>query len=192
MKIKQRATVEAVQYAWAAGSRVAVDPGVAAAEMQRIRQEHGMVTPELVVKAAKPEDAPRHAAFEWNDDVAARAWREEQAKYILRSLVVVYRRSSDAALMPPVRYLVNVRQTADDPSFDRATDALVEPRSYHPILSVMSEADHRRRLLRQAWRDLQTWRTRYRELETLGRVFAAIDAAAPEIESEITPEAIAS
>jgi hypothetical protein len=47
----------------------------------------GCITPEAVVEAARPEDAPLHGLFPWDDKVAADKYRLMRARAIIRSVV---------------------------------------------------------------------------------------------------------
>lgn len=62
-------------------------------QLQRIYDEHGELTPELVVKEASDPTHPLHSRFNWDDRTAAESWRKEQAHQLIRSVRVVYRQS---------------------------------------------------------------------------------------------------
>lgn len=51
-----------------------------------LENEHGQITPELVVEAAADPQSPLHKAFTWNDEDAAYAYRLEQARALIRSV----------------------------------------------------------------------------------------------------------
>lgn len=53
-------------------------------ELQAIRDEHGQLTPVLVVETARDPEHPLHSRFDWDDSVAAEKWRLEQASQLLR------------------------------------------------------------------------------------------------------------
>ena len=61
-------------------------------ELRTIYDEYGRLTPAIVVDAARPKNHPLHSRFEWNNGVAAEAWRREQASQLIRSAKVVYRK----------------------------------------------------------------------------------------------------
>ncbi len=48
--------------------------------------EGGRLRPSAVVEAARPSDSPLHDLFEWDDRVAASAFRLEQARGIIRTV----------------------------------------------------------------------------------------------------------
>lgn len=60
--------------------------------LQAIYEEAGRLTPAIVVDAARAKDHPLHSRFEWNNGVAAEAWRRTQASELIRSCKVVYRK----------------------------------------------------------------------------------------------------
>ncbi|NBW16380.1 MAG: hypothetical protein EBR82_51210 [Caulobacteraceae bacterium] len=77
-------------YQFREGSRItAVSAQTIGDELSRIHQEDHAVTPTAVVNAARPDDAPLHPAFEWDDAIAAEAHREHQARYLIRSVTVI-------------------------------------------------------------------------------------------------------
>jgi len=54
------------------------------ATLNKIREEHGLLTPRLLVDLARDEKHPLHTRFEWDDSAAAEKWRLEQAGQLLR------------------------------------------------------------------------------------------------------------
>jgi len=66
-----------------------IDAQTAGSELDRIRRRDGTIRPAAVVDEARPEEAPLHPAFEWNDPVAAEQWREHQARTLIRVVRVV-------------------------------------------------------------------------------------------------------
>lgn len=58
-------------------------------ELQKIATANGgVLVPEHVVEAARDENHPLHKQFEWDDEEAARAWRIEQARGLIRSVTL--------------------------------------------------------------------------------------------------------
>lgn len=76
------------------GPRV-VAPETVARELMTL-DTGGKLTPSQVVKAAEPEDAALHGAFEWDDSVASHEYRLIQARRLIRAIVVV----SDETKLP--------------------------------------------------------------------------------------------
>jgi hypothetical protein len=150
----------AEEYRWRAGG-AGIDPQVAGAELARIGRKRKALRPAYVVDASRPPDAPLHGAFEWDDSIAGESYRVEQAKSLLRHLVVV--RIGDGPVAP-VRAFVSVESTdkSAQPQYVKTVDALRHPR-------------RRSEVLQQALDDLNSWRRKYSRLKELARVFDAID-----------------
>lgn len=174
VKVLERRPIEAVECSWKPNTRIPVRPEVAAVELRKVYEQHRAVTPAAVVEAASNEESPLHPAFEWDDTEAAKAYREQQAGHMIRSLVVTYRKS-DGELTPPIRAFVKLVSSADDPALGIETEEAVQPKVYLPIRQVMDEADHRRRYVRQAMQELSTWRRRYRDISEFAALFEMID-----------------
>lgn len=146
-------------YKFKSGTRLNVS-AQAAGELCAELESQGRLTPREVVDASRPEDAPLHAAFEWDDAVAAERYRETQASYIIRSIEVVLEGSSK-----PTRKFVSLA----------VSDGGREYREINRVLSIRSE---RELLLEQAKRELMAFKSKYAVLEELADVFAAIDKVA--------------
>lgn len=53
------------------------------------QDESGYISAKAVVDASRSERAILHPCFEWNDGTAAEKWREQQARVMIKNLVVV-------------------------------------------------------------------------------------------------------
>jgi hypothetical protein len=169
------------EYRWRTRS-MPVAAEVAAAEIRRIQRWLGAITPEAVVAAASEEGNPLHAAFEWDDTAAAARYRDVQARYMLRHLVVVYRKA-DGEPLPPQRYLVKLRHEAGDTAETMDEDEIlaVEPHVYVPILNVMASDELKARYVRRALAEAVAWRLRHSSVEEFAVAFAAIDRLSEEL-----------
>lgn len=86
-------------YSFRTGTRVSgVDAQIAGQELARISDQHGELTAPLVVDHARPDDAPLHPVFEWNDEVAAELHRQHQARNLIRAVQIT--RETDAQPEP--------------------------------------------------------------------------------------------
>jgi len=66
-----------------------------AKHIRALYDEHdGQLTAELLLTAATPDTHPLHAHFEWDDTVAARLHRLEQARRLIRSCRVTFEDSA--------------------------------------------------------------------------------------------------
>lgn len=158
-------------FQWAPFSSLPVKPYIAAAEIDRIRAKYGRLDLADIVTESVAPDSPLHRCFEWNDTDAARLHRKEQARYILRSLVVVY--PKEAGERPsPVRYIVSLKEP--DPEDLNEKIGPLSARSFIPLTAALGDETLRRRLLKQALDEAKHWRSRYESLRELGKVFTAL------------------
>lgn len=137
------------------GARLPVSAQTAGDECERLRSD-GRLTPRNLVDESRPEDAPLHKCFEWDDTTAAEKWRETQAAYIIRSVEVVIEQSPT-----PTRAFV---ATVSDGN-----------RRYESIGYVLRDSDGRDALLDSARRELLAFRRKYQTLHELADVFDAIE-----------------
>ena len=56
------------------------------AEISRIYNEKGSITPDLVIKAASDPNNVLHHLFEWDDTKASNSYRVDQARHIITSV----------------------------------------------------------------------------------------------------------
>lgn len=143
-------------YRWKSGARAPVSAQVAGEVCERLSSE-GRLTASELVDVSRPEDAPLHNAFEWNDAKAAERYRETQASYIIRSVEVVVDEGK-----PPTRAFVSVK--VED-----------ERSEYQSAEVMLRTADGRETLLESAKRELAQFQRKYSDLKELADVFAAAD-----------------
>lgn len=127
------------------------------------KQCKGEITPKDVVDDARHDNSPLHSFFEWDDGEAAEQYRLSQARGLIRSVVAVYVRPDAPAVR--TRMFVHIPE-AGAPHYREAGHA-------------MSRADTRKAVLQTAWRELQAWRKRYKDLREFSDLFAVIDETEP-------------
>lgn len=109
--------------AWTGG----IAPQVIGEELERIRvKDGGELRTAAVVDAARPEAAPLHPAFEWDDEAAAEEWRLHQARNLVRSVVIINRNEAGEEERAPA--FVNIRVAAPDP---QEGEEAAGPRNYY-------------------------------------------------------------
>lgn len=141
-------------YQWKMPGVVPVDAQVAGEELQRIYSERGVLEPATVVEESRNESAPLHGCFEWNDEVAAEKYREDQARFIIRTITV---KSEPTNTIPTeVRAFVSVQ------------------REYKPIEVVVENEDLMSALLKTAAEELTAFKRKYNKIEQLKDVIEAI------------------
>jgi hypothetical protein len=60
------------------------------ATLTRCYEQHGELTPQIVVDEARPKTAPLHNRFEWDDKIAGEAYRCSQAAELIRSVRITF------------------------------------------------------------------------------------------------------
>jgi len=159
-------------FGWAAGARVKADPEEAAEVIKTIHKCEPL-TPQAVIRAAEPEFSPLHQDITWDNTEAAEKYREEQARLILRALVVCYKNDDDT-YSPPIRYTVKVTRESDEKEETYESVAL-KKHVYIPLREAMSDPDNRYRVMHKALTDFMSLRKKYADYEEFARIFEAID-----------------
>lgn len=162
-KEKKKKVVQETVYGWREGSRYSVDPQVAGEELNRIAREADselpQLQPQIVVDESKPEEAPLHPVFEWDDELAANNYRVEQARNLVRAIRIVDETGKQEN--PPVWVAVTIPETQE--------------RAYVETTKAWSQKDMRTEVLADAVKQLRGLQSRYRHLSELSEVFEAID-----------------
>jgi hypothetical protein len=132
------------------------------AALERIRLEAGgVLAAQDIVVAARAEESPLHRFFNWDDRSAARAWRLDQAKDLVKALVVVIPDADG----PSPAYEATIAKHVNGPVFTRLTPRVFMPAPQPPRFAR----------LQQALRALEDVRKRYADLQELEAVMSAID-----------------
>ena len=118
------------------------------------------LTAETLVEASRPEEAVLHDEFEWNDTNAAELYRRQQARQIIGNLI---------------RVEIAAEKEIQSRGFYTVTANKKEANNYYNIVTIMSDADKREKLYRIAKRELEAFRSKYKSLKELEKVFKAID-----------------
>ena len=148
-------------YRWKNQSLGKVSAQIAGDEIQRITDRNGgCIKPHNIVAESRSITSPIHRCFEWNNKIAADKYRIEQAKYMLRSIVVVQQVPDDEPLL--VRAFVSIKEN-DEPV-------------YTPIHRAVSDPDQWEFVLASAYEELKAWRQKYKTLQQFANVFELIDS----------------
>jgi hypothetical protein len=141
-------------YAWKRGSHVSIDPQSAGERLEQLKYLHGVLTADIVLEDAQDDDSPLHDGFEWDNTVAAERYRLEQARYLLRSVVV---KDMEGYVDEEVRAFVVVKM--DDAN------------TYVSTQVALTDDEMRSKVLLQAHRDLDALERKYHELSELAEIF---------------------
>lgn len=140
------------------------------AELLAINEQHGVLTPELVVERSRDPASALHGFFEWDNDQAAEKFRLVQAQALIRRVkLTVIRASTETKVVTfgKVREFVapiSERKSKENPDG-----------GYSPIDKVLADAKRRADLLATAQGELHAARNKYGVLDELAVVWAAID-----------------
>ena len=140
-------------YAWKPGARVRTDASIAGMICEQMAKD-GRLSAENLVEDSRPETAPLHGEFTWDDNVAAEQWRKQEARNIISHIEI------QIETAPPVQAFVKLTQA--------------EP-IYRETNAVIKTVDGRKILLENAYRELLSFQRKYAALNELANVFAAIN-----------------
>ena len=127
-------------YKWKDDCRIGADPEKIGAELEMIADEHR--TADMVVEfARKNKKSELYSCFEWDDSVAARKHRAEQARLILRMIVTEVECPVRGGMETiTVRAYEAVAQTSDEDDEDAPKrQAMV----YVPLMDALSDEVYR-------------------------------------------------
>ena len=127
---------------------------VAGKVLQKLKESEIGLTPKSLVDASRDEKAPLHNEFEWDDTIAAEKYRCEQARFIIRHLIIeevdmeAPKHVKDRAFV----YTGNVKT------------------GYVPLKDALENKTWRKNLLDAAKRDMKYFIDKYDRLEELADV----------------------
>ena len=140
-------------YEWKPGSYIRTDANIAG-EMCAELSANGGLTAKRLLDANRPEDAPLHNEFEWDDGIAAEKFRETQARHIINCLCI----RADGT--EPVRQYFNIVRTETE---------------YKPLTAILQDNDDTTRLYDQITRELTAIRKKYSTIKAFAKIWDAID-----------------
>lgn len=153
-------------YSWKPKVQMPIPAQIVGERIEQIRVKRGgNLTPSDVVVDARQDHSPLHPCFEWDDHTAAEKYREDQARYLLRQIVVTIQKAESESYT--VRAFVNLK---DENS-----------RSYTSVLTAMGDVEKRRQIIQQAWNELKAWKSRYQEYKELADIFAALESVSERV-----------
>ena len=159
---------------WKKGFRGHADAGEVYKELEKIRAEHGRITPELIVERAGDAESPLHREIEQDDSVAAHRWRLERARVVSRNLVEIVISDDGSESERPA--LINVCIAADD-----SVDA---SRAYVPTSEVILNEVLLARATIDALNGLRSWQRRFEMLSGFEPIHDAIEEVTKALNEE--------
>lgn len=121
-------------------------------QLQAIYDQHGQLTPELVVQEARDENHPLHArVFDRKPREAAEAWYRHRAHELIQSVRVVYREADEDGPERSVRAFHCLRNEGGH--------------VYEPVDRIVDDEFVRKMLLRDMEREWKQLLSRYEEFK---------------------------
>lgn len=143
-------------YQWKTASYIKANADEAGKMCEELENTVGL-TAETLLQANTAEDTPLHNEFEWNDTKAAHSYRLQQARHIINCLVVVPEHQAENTV--PVRAFFTLSSSPE----------------YQSINAILSVEDSHKKLLEQAYRELETFKRKYTALSELKPLFDMVD-----------------
>lgn len=152
-------------YKWRSGAHIKADAQVAGELCDRLDKEKRL-TPENLLDECRPEGAPLHDVFEWNDGIAAEKYRAQQAAHVIRCVITIPdKKPEDEKPQQKPAFVLVSSHAPNDPK--KAT--------YRNIESAMNDPDDKQTVLKNALRELIAFKNKYARLNELANVFKEID-----------------
>ncbi len=129
-------------YKWKPGRQISADPEKAAMVMNDLAQK-GSLNAETLVEVSKPEDAPLHNEFEWDDSVAATEYRKYQARNIINAIIEV---DENAEKETPVRCFFKIDSNSSN---------------YEPLDVILQSVEKTDLLVNQAKNEFYAFQKKY-------------------------------
>lgn len=156
---------EQYSFKYKPGARHRVDAEIVGRVCSELDDEDRL-TPENLLDVSRPEDAPVHREFEWDDDIAAEKYRVSQAAALIRH-VVIYEKQPEE----PDDKAKQVVMTDGGWNGTRAFNSLHtqngEKRRYVATHKMLDDDEMREILLGNARRELNAFVAKYRRLTEL-------------------------
>jgi hypothetical protein len=116
-------------------------------------QRHGELTPQIVVEEARPETAPLHGRFEWDDEIAGERYRLVQAAELIRSVRIIFS-DNKTGERKSVRGFHSLHQAGD-----------TERGGYAPTEEIIQDELATKLLLRELKREIADLKKKYAMFE---------------------------
>ena len=128
--------------------------------LEEIRLENGgLLRPCDMVASAKPTSSPLHDMFEWDNSAAAEQWRLQQARQIINVVVTV---DPNISGNKKLRAFVSINRDRNETGG-----------GYRSMVEVISDAEMRKELMKEAMQSLSHWEQKYQDLAELKPIMAA-------------------
>lgn len=127
------------------------------ADAQKVAEEILSIGPEAkprqIVEKARDEATELHKCFDWDDTIAAEKWRIQQARHVTSCLVI---------------HREEVRENTPEIRYFHVTDK----GGYKTTEYIYKRPDEYKRLLQNAYADLEAFKRKYKNLQELDWLIA--------------------
>lgn len=145
-------------YQWKSGSRIKGNAQESGELFERLSETKEGLTARTLLEANRPESAPLHNDYEWNNDIAAEEWRLHQSRHFLNSIVILAPTTAENEQLEPVR----------------AFHITTEESKYEPITAIVQNPTKYEALLNSAISELKAFERKYNTIKELKPVMQAI------------------
>lgn len=159
----------AFEYKYKTGSTHRVSASIAGPICQKLHDKN-ILTPKNLVEEARPEDSPLHPEFDWDDSIAAEKWREEQARQVIKNIILYQSdiQTEREVVLEEIRDENIVDSNNVLKSNDRAFVSTGERNHrYVPIAVALTNEEWKANLLKAAKKDMQAFIMKYHRLAEL-------------------------
>jgi len=162
------------KYKFKSGSVLPVKAEIVGQEIERIKEKNnGRLMPEDILKSAESSKSVLHKCFDWNDSSAAKKYRLQQAKYLIRSVEVIYV-GDDGSKSKPVRAFVTLIE-----------EGIHKPRSYMTIGEVMGNKALKARYLSELLWEYENLAERNSDVKEFMAIHAEIKRTRKKIKKKL-------
>lgn len=144
-------------YTWKSGSRIKADAQKCGELYERLSATEEGLTARTLLDANRPESAPLHSEYEWDDEQAADNWRLHQSRHFINSIAVVAIAAESNEEIPV-----------------RAFHITTSDGVYEPLTAIIQQPDKYTALLSSAKAELAAFERKYATISELQPVFKAI------------------
>ena len=148
------------KYSWRSGKSVPAQ--IAGEVMEMIEKRDGELTKEAFLEESRPEDAPTHNLFDWDDTTAAEKYRLTQARMCIQDIEITILQHDEPK---KIHAFVNT-------TLGKNNNA-----SYSNISVAMADENKRKSVLHNALTELKTFEFKYSEYSELAGIINEIHKA---------------
>lgn len=98
---------------------MSIDRKILAARLANLEKQNGTVAPRALWESAKAKTDPLHELFEWDNKIAGDLYRDEQARSLIRSVVIEV--INETRVIPAPAYVRDPSKASDEQGYTSIT-----------------------------------------------------------------------